>query len=200
MYILETTLYYTRPMPRPARYTVDDLLDAAAKLLADQGPAAVTMSSVARAVGAPSGSMYHRFPTRAALCGELWMRTEERFHAGFTAALSAAEDPQARCVDAARFTVRWCRRNPDEAQVLLAGADALCAADWPDPLTARRRRLHRKLRRLLAGLPADGDRVNAAVIDIPYAVVRRHLIAGRKIPPSAEDIVSDCARALIPAG
>jgi len=66
-------------MPRPARYTVDELLDAAAALLTDGGPTAVTMSAVARAVGAPSGSMYHRFPTRAALCGGLWIRTEERF-------------------------------------------------------------------------------------------------------------------------
>jgi 5-methylthioribose kinase len=46
---------------------------------------------------------------------------------------------------------------------------------------------------------ADQDRVNAAVIDIPYAVVRRHLIAGRSIPASADAIVEDCARTLIPA-
>ena len=58
-------------MPRPARFTLDELLDAAAALLAADGPAAVTMSAVARAAHAPSGSMYHRFPTRAALCGEL---------------------------------------------------------------------------------------------------------------------------------
>ena len=71
-------------MPRPASFTLDELLDAAAALLAADGPAAVTMSAVARAAGAPSGSMYHRFPTRAALCGELWIRTEERFHAGLS--------------------------------------------------------------------------------------------------------------------
>jgi AcrR family transcriptional regulator len=183
-------------MPRPARYSIDELLDAAAALLAADGPAAVTMSAVARATGAPSGSMYHRFPTRAVLCGELWMRTEERFHAGFTAALSAS-DPQARCVAGARYTVQWCRDHPLEAQVLLAGADALCLADWPDDLTARRRRLRRKLRRLLASVPADADRVHAAVIDIPYAVVRRNLLARRAIPASADPIVSDCARALI---
>lgn len=187
-------------MPRPALYTVDELLDAAAALVADEGAGAVTMSAVARAVGAPSGSIYHRFPTRAALCGELWIRTEERFHAGLAAALSAPTDPQTRCVDAARSTVRWCREHPDEAPVLLAGPDALCMADWPDGLTTRRRRLHRKLRRLLADLPADADRVNAAVIDIPHAVVRRHLRAGRAIPPSADTIVADCARTLISAG
>jgi AcrR family transcriptional regulator len=186
-------------MPRPALFTIDELLDAAATLLAADGPAAVTMSAVARAVGAPSGSMYHRFPTRAALCGELWTRTEERFHAGVTAALATSEDPQARCVAAARYTVQWCREHPVEAQVLLTGADALGAADWPDALTSRRKRLHRALRRTLAGLAADQDRVNAAVIDIPYAVVRRHLITGQAIPASADAIVEQCARALIPA-
>jgi AcrR family transcriptional regulator len=184
-------------MPRPARFTLDELLDAAAALLAADGPAAVTMSAVARAARAPSGSMYHRFPTRAALCGELWIRTEERFHAGFIAALSTSADPQERCVAAARFTVQWCRTHPVEAKVLLTGADALGAADWPDELTGRRKRLRRALRRSLAGLPADPDRVNAAVIDIPYAVVRRHLIARQAIPASADAIVEQCARALI---
>jgi AcrR family transcriptional regulator len=185
-------------MPRPVRYTADELLDAAAALLAANGPAAVTMSGVARATGAPSGPIYHRFPTRAALCGELWLRTEERFHTGFTSALSASDDVQARCVAGARYTVGWCRDHPDEAQILLAGADALCLADWPDELTARRRRLRRSLRRLLASVTADADRVSAAVIDIPYAVVRGHLLARRAIPASADAIVSDCARALIP--
>ena len=187
-------------MPRPARYTVDQFLDAAATLLADDGPSAVTMSAVARAVGAPSGSMYHRFPTRAALCGELWIRTEERFGSGVTAALSEEGGAQTRCVAAAQFTVRWCREHPSEAQVLLAGPDALAAADWPEHLTAARRRLHRRLRQLLKEVPADQDRVNAAIVDIPYAVVRRHLLAIQVIPPSADGIVADCARALIPRG
>src|SRR5258705_3808787 len=130
-------------MPRPALFTVDELLDAAAALLAADGPSAVTMSAVARAANAPSGSMYHRFPTRAALCGELWMRTEELFHAGVSAALATSQDPQTRCVAAARFTVQWCRDHPVEAQVLLTGADAMDTADWPHELTSRCQRLHR---------------------------------------------------------
>jgi hypothetical protein len=95
--------------------------------------------------------------------------------------------------------VQWCRDHPIEAQVLLTGAEALGAADWPDELARRRRRLHRALRRMLAGMPADLDRVNAAVIDIPYAVVRRHLMARQAIPASADAIVEQCARALIPS-
>ncbi|MDT7790871.1 MAG: hypothetical protein QOD59_307, partial [Mycobacterium sp.] len=137
--------------------------------------------------------------TRAALCGELWIRTEERFHAGMRAALATSQEPQTRCVAAARFTVQWCRDHPVEAQVLLTGADALGEADWPDEMTSRRKRLHSTLRRMLAGVPSDLDRVNAAVIDIPYAVVRRHLVARRAIPASADVIVEQCARTLIPA-
>ncbi|MBV9515687.1 MAG: TetR/AcrR family transcriptional regulator, partial [Mycobacteriaceae bacterium] len=124
-------------MPRPQRYHTDVLLDAAAALLASDGPAAVTMSAVARATGAPSGSMYHRFPTRAALCGQLWLRTQERFHTGVMAALAGESDRQNRCVAAARFTVGWCRRSPIDAQVLLVGADALGRAEWPKAAARR---------------------------------------------------------------
>jgi AcrR family transcriptional regulator len=189
-------------MPRPRRYDTDTLLDAAARILAADGPAAVTMSAVGRAAGAPSGSMYHRFPTRAALCGQLWLRTQERFHGGLMAALAETSDPQESCVAAARFTVRWCRDTPIEAQVLLAGPDALARDEWP-PATVRwhesmRRELDQALRVLRR--PRDGDRVTAAVIDVPYAIVRRHLRSGTAIPDTAEDIVEDCARALVPGG
>lgn len=184
-------------MPRPARYTVDVLLDAAAELLAADGPAAVTMSAVARATGAPSGSVYHRFPTRAALCGELWVRTEERFQEAFVEALTSGDDPQQRCVAAALSVVAWCREHPVEAQVLLAGPDELGLHEWPEPLSGRRKRLQRKLRKVLNDIPEDAGRISAALIDVPYAVVRRHLRARQPVPAGADTIVADCARALI---
>ena len=184
-------------MPRPARYTVDVLLDAAAELLAAEGPAAVTMSAVARSTGAPSGSVYHRFPTRAALCGELWVRTEERFQEGLLDALSTDDDPQDRCVAGALRIVAWCRENPVEAQVLLAGPAELGMGDWPDTVAGRRKRLQRKLRKVLAEVSDDGGRVNAAIMDVPAAIVRRHLRARQAIPASADEIVTECARALI---
>lgn len=187
-------------MPRPARYSVDTLLDVAAELLAAEGPSAVTMSAVARAAGAPSGSVYHRFPTRAALCGELWVRTEERFQEALIEALSEEQDAQRRCVAAALRIVQWCRENSTEAQVLLAGPHELGLGDWPDPISGRRKRLQRKLRKAMAGLPDEEGRVSAAVIDVPGAIVRRHLRARQSIPASADAIVADCARALIPPG
>jgi AcrR family transcriptional regulator len=182
---------------RPARYTSDDLLDAAVTLLVAEGPAAVAMVAVARAVGAPSGSVYHRFPTRAALCGALWLRTEERFQAGFVAALESGGDDVRRCVAAARYVVAWCREHPGEAQVLLQGPGAFDPEDWPDAIRERRGELGRRLAEALAGLAVDPDRLRAAVIDVPYGVVRRHLVARQTIPESVDEIVEDCAHALI---
>lgn len=143
--------------------------------------------------------MYHRFSTRAELCGDLWVRTEERFQGGFVAALATSDDPTQQCVAAARLTVQWCRDNPVEAQVLLAGADELCRTEWSAALTSRRNRLARAMRRSLAALAVDvdADRVHAAVVDVPYAIVRRHLVARQRVPASADQIVEDCARVLV---
>ena len=184
-------------MPRPARYSVDDLLDAAAVLLAAEGPAAVAMAGVARAVGAPSGSVYHRFPTRSALCGALWLRTEERFQAGFVAALRSEEDDVERCVGAARYVVRWCRAHPIDAQVLLLGPGALDPDGWPESVLERRAELQRTVTGAMAGVPVDPDRLRAAVVDVPVGVVRRYLVARQTIPDSVDAIVEDCARALV---
>ncbi|MDZ4232612.1 MAG: TetR/AcrR family transcriptional regulator, partial [Dietzia sp.] len=93
--------------------------------------------------------------------------------------------------------VAWCREHPVEAQVLLAGPDALAMVDWPEVLVGRRKRVQRKLRKALAEIPDDAGRVSAALIDVPYAIVRRHLRARQTIPVSADAIVADCARALI---
>jgi AcrR family transcriptional regulator len=186
-------------MPRPARYTADALLDAAAELLAAQGPAAVSMSAVARATGAPSGSVYHRFPTHAALCGELWLRTEERFLDALLAVLDEPGTPQDRCVAGALCVLAWCRAHPLEAHVLLAGPEQLGSADWPDPLPSRRKRLQRRLRRALADVPDDAARVQAALLDVPYGLIRKHLRARQSVPAGVDAIVVDCARALIAA-
>ncbi|NEE35160.1 helix-turn-helix transcriptional regulator, partial [Streptomyces sp. SID7982] len=80
-------------MARPPRFDSDQLLDAAVRLAADGGPAAVTMSAVAQAVGAPSGSVYHRFAGRPALLAEVWLRTVERFQEEYTHSLDQEPDP-----------------------------------------------------------------------------------------------------------
>jgi AcrR family transcriptional regulator len=117
-------------MGRPPRHDSDRLLDSAVTLAADAGPQAVTMSAVARTAGAPSGSVYHRFPDRPTLLAALWLRTVLRFQEGFLAALE--EDPPLRgAVAAARHVVEWSKAHPPEARVLLYGARDFAEAEWP---------------------------------------------------------------------
>jgi AcrR family transcriptional regulator len=64
-------------------------LAAARDLAVQDGPAAVTVSSVTERLGAPSGSFYYRFASREVLLAELWLATALAFQKGFVAAIKA---------------------------------------------------------------------------------------------------------------
>src|ERR671918_436003 len=190
-------------MGRPAKHDTETLLDTAEAIAADQGPAAVTMAAVARRAGVPSGSLYHRFPSRGALMGGLWLRTVRRFQAGWLRALEG-EDPLESLVAAARHVVSWGRRNRKQARLLLYGADEFGQAEWPAGTrraTEQQRRDAEVALRSVAGALAgsrDGqERVILAAVDIPYAVLRRRLRAGDPIGRDADALVEECARALL---
>lgn len=169
-------------------------------LVARGGVAALTMSSVAHAVGAPSGSVYHRFPDRSALLATLWLRTLGRFHRGLLTALTT-EPPHLAVALAARHTVEWSRRNPDEAAVLLVGATELGETAWAADSRRRVEQANSQVRAamddLVRRLGADADQVVLAMVDLPYAVVRRYLKAGQPIPPHAPDLAHRAAIALL---
>jgi AcrR family transcriptional regulator len=191
-------------MPRPARHDRDSLLDAAVALAAARGPAAVSMAEVGRVAGAPSGSVYHRFPSRAALLSELRLRTIGRFQEGFIAALRG-EDAVGAAAAAAGYVVEWARTHPDEATVLLYAAADFAADSWPAEARAREKQLRGELQRALVHLGRrlglrgrDGrERLLVATVDLPNAVVRRHLRAPTPIPDSAGRLVSVTARLLL---
>lgn len=169
-------------------------------LVARGGAAALTMSSVAHAVGAPSGSVYHRFPDRSALLAALWLRTLGRFHQGLLAALTT-EPPHLAVALAARHTVEWSRINPDEAAVLLVGSTELGEAAWAADSRQRAEQanaeVHAAIDELVRRLDTDTDRVALAMVDLPYAVVRRYLKAGQPIPAYAPDLAHRAAIALL---
>lgn len=192
-------------MARPPQYDTDRLLDAALELAAGAGPPAVTMAAVAKAVGAPSGSVYHRFPSRAALLAELWLRTVEGFQEGWFAALSGHRDPQAAAAAGARHVVAWSRGNRPEAVVLLYGAEDYGRADWPESYLRRAEEGRRRVRAALGALgkslslPGELERYQLAlaVIDLPLAIVRGPLRTGVPIPARAEDLAERSTRALL---
>ncbi|TQM31154.1 TetR/AcrR family transcriptional regulator [Nocardia bhagyanarayanae] len=193
-------------MGRPPKHDADRLLDAAAELLAAGGPAAVTMSAVAKAVGAPSGSVYHRFPDRPALLAALWNRTLSRFRDELLAVLTL-EPPEEAIRRGARATLDWARQSPREAAVLLAGARELGERDWSEAARADTARANAAIQDALTELIARTgdagaratDRVLLAVVDLPYALVRRYLRGGQEIPAHAADLAEQAAAALLGA-
>ncbi|MEV7614425.1 TetR/AcrR family transcriptional regulator [Streptomyces sp. NPDC089799] len=192
-------------MARPPRFDTGRFLDAAVGLAAARGPAAVTMSAVAQATGAPSGSVYHRFAGRTALLAELWLRTVERFQQGYLDVLDGEPDPHRAARAASRHVVSWCRENPAEAALLLYGAADFGRADWSEEHVRRadagNGRVFGALARLAGALGAadeqDRDRVALALVELPLTVVRRHLRAGNPLPAHAEDLTEQCTEALL---
>ncbi|MFE3020779.1 TetR/AcrR family transcriptional regulator [Streptomyces sp. NPDC059256] len=192
-------------MARPPRFDVDQLLDAAVRRAAMAGPAGVTMSAVAKDVGAPSGSVYHRFPGRSALLAEVWLRTVEGFQEGYLRALQADDDPRCAGRAAARHVVAWSRAHPEEAALLLYGAEDFGRADWSEEHGDRadlgNRRVRTALAALAASLGAKGpgavECVALALVDLPLSLVRRHLRAGELLPVHAEGLAEQCATVLL---
>lgn len=60
-------------MVRLARYSADAIVQAAIALTAEGGPSAASMAAIAQKIGAPTGSLYHRFDSRAAILATGWV-------------------------------------------------------------------------------------------------------------------------------
>ena len=99
-------------MARPAKFSLDDLLDAAGRVLLEKGRD-ITMAQIADAAGAPTGSVYHRFASRI----RLWLRSIKRFQVGF---IRAGEREEARraVIEMALCVPRFCRAHPADAKAM----------------------------------------------------------------------------------
>ncbi len=103
-------------MARPAKFTSEQILDAARDAAVEHWRD-TTITHVAERVGAPTGSIYHRFPSRDALFGSLWARSIHRFHQGLLL-VAEIEDPKASMAAMARHIPRFCRENPGDAKAM----------------------------------------------------------------------------------
>ncbi|HEY2398543.1 MAG TPA: helix-turn-helix domain-containing protein [Solirubrobacteraceae bacterium] len=174
-------------MPRPSIHEPDDVLDAARDLVLEAGPRAVGIRAIGERSGAPSGSLYHRFGSREELLARTWLRAVRRFQDGYLRALDA-EDPHAAALEAAAWSIGFALANPRDTRLLLEHSRLALmegAARHPlaDELAQINEPIVRAVHRLAMELygEQDGDaveRVFYAVIDLPLAVLRRHLQAG----------------------
>ncbi|MDQ1080212.1 TetR/AcrR family transcriptional regulator [Pseudoroseomonas cervicalis] len=183
-------------MVRTARYSAELFVDAAMTLVAEHGPAAASLQAIARKVGAPTGSIYHRFESRSAILGTAWNQA----YGGFVARLAPLLR-QGRMREAALAILPWAAEDPRRARFLLLHEPVELFEDTPPPapLRAALERLEAELdgafRQGLA-LRRGGDalaeaglaeedlaRARFLVFDGPIALLRPALLAGGGLPP-----------------
>jgi AcrR family transcriptional regulator len=166
-------------------------LAAARALACDRGPGAVTVDSVTQHLKAPKGSFYHRFASRDALLGELWLETVLAYQEGFVAAIEAGDG-----LGAALHTPAWSRLHLDDARLLLLySRHDFVQGDWPAALKRGVRDQAQRLEACLAKFvrlafgrisPANLRRGAFVLADVPIAAVRSHL-RNREPPPALVD-------------
>ena len=111
-------------MPRPALFSDQQILDAASRLAAANGPKATTIAAIATAVGAPNGSIYHRFQSRDELLGRLWLQKAAFHQDAFAAALAEEAEPQQVAINAALSIPRSVRADLESQDHLSTGRAA----------------------------------------------------------------------------
>jgi AcrR family transcriptional regulator len=189
-------------MGRPARITDDDLVGAAGRVAARLGPARAAVSLIAREAGVPTGSVYHRVPSRAALIAEVWLQAAGRFTEPFLDRLAAGTP--AAAVEAALTAPRLTRADPAAGVVLfvhrrddfLEGAPAELRARAAKLASALQQGLARAAPRLLPGDKRARERLTVALLGIPYGAVRVFLPQAVP-PPELDPVIAAAVRAAL---
>ena len=174
-------------MAKRALYSRDDILSAAISAVGRRGHGA-TVADVTHELGAPSGSIYHRFPTRESLFASAWIRCVHRFHDTFTA-IAEVDDPLEAIVETGLLIPRFCRANPDEARTLALYRHSELLADPPKGLLDDLTGLNGPVAALFTDLtrrrfgevtPHGLELIALASRDTPYGMVRG--LIGGEIP------------------
>lgn len=157
------------------------VLDAARRLVAERGTAAITMDDVAAAAGVGKGTLFRRFGSRAGLMRELLDADERDMQEAMMFGpppLGPQAPPLERLLAFGRARLEFVRRHAD----LLVEADR----DWPGRSSPAGALLQTHLRLLLAGAGATGDLATQAdallaLLDAGYV---RHQLEDRGRTPA----------------
>jgi AcrR family transcriptional regulator len=184
---------------RPPRFSEDAILDAALDVLVDGGLDAMTIAAIATRLGAPTGSIYHRFPSKAVLIGRLWLRTVLRFQAGFLDAIGHPDvDEAARGV--VNHLIEWSRANPAEARLVAEHWNRPPGEDWPEEMSVRMSTVNDRVteatddycrRRYGHATPENRYVVRFALLHLPYAAIHVFLLEGAPQPPHLRHVATE---------
>jgi len=191
-------------MAPPRKHQTDVILDAARTLVLAEGPRAASVGAIAKASGAPAGTLYHRFGNRDGILAAAWLRALGRFQSRALAA--TADTVLESAVATAVAAIDFLRAVPDDARLLVALRPSDLLDDEPDEdlqqtLAAQNAPLIERLNTFARELYGSGDprcidAVARAIVDLPYAVVRRHANS-TPIPDWLEADVAAASRALL---
>jgi AcrR family transcriptional regulator len=194
-------------MGRPPAIDEDALISAATLVAARLGPAKTSISAISKAAGVPTGSIYHRLPSRDALLAEIWLSAAEHFQARALAGFAAVNTIE-EAAEAALITPRFAREHHAEAVVLNSHRrEEFLRAEAPEEYRARAAKLAAELREGIAGtaatlLPGDPkakEKIAVALIGIPLGAVR--IFLPQAVPPVEIDTtIAAAVRAALGGG
>nr|WP_314074532.1 helix-turn-helix domain-containing protein [uncultured Roseococcus sp.] len=185
-------------MVRTARFSAEHFIDAAIALVAEGGPGAATMQAIARRVGAPTGSIYHRFESRSAILAAAW-------NAGYgsltrvLAPLLHSGHPR----EAALALIPWAAEDRLRARFLLLHEPVALFEDAPPPEPFRQEmeRLEAEMDQAFRACIArigDGSlreedlaRAKFLIFDAPIAILRPHLQAESAMPGFVGQMIAE---------
>jgi AcrR family transcriptional regulator len=187
----------------PRKHETDAILDAARGLVLAEGPRAASVAAIAKASGAPVGTLYHRFGNRDGILAATWLRALDRLQ--YLVVAATADSAVEVAVAMALSAIEFARGFPGDARLLLtvrpedlvdADGGALVTA-----ITSRNTPSVERLRQLARELYGADDRrsldvLQRAVVDLPYAAVRRHVA---DVPEWLAGDLADSVRALLAA-
>jgi AcrR family transcriptional regulator len=193
-------------MGRPRLHSDDVILDAARDLVLEGGARSTTINAIAKASGAPKGSVYHRYASLDDLLAAMWIRAVRRAQGAFLEAIDQ-DDPTAAAIAGALSLHDFAQREPADARLLasMRRADLVAAVDAP-ALRRELDELNRPVQAAIAGLArrmygsataGNVERMVCAVVDLPLGAVRRHLIAGAALPPTLRRQLEAAVRAAL---
>ena len=192
-------------MPRPPRFSDDDVLDAALACVARIGPH-VSIGEIADQLQGPVGSIYHRFASREVLMVRLWLRCVQRFQVGLFQ-LAETADPHQALLAMALHIPRYCRAHPNEASGLTLFRQDRLLIDCPlevrgevSTMNDALIRLARDVTKLRFGRISrtNQQRVTLATQVAPYGLVRPYL--GGPVPRLVDDATVASADAILRLG
>lgn len=160
-------------MVRKAEFDETVFIDATLTLIRVGGPTAVTMAAIAKQAGAPTGSIYHRFISRAALMGAVWV------HCLGSLSDHVLPSPTVEAV------CDWVGKYPDKARmIMLYEENDIIDEALPKKIFKQLNQLHKALGQGLSTLllaqgkevcPENMSLINFALFDGPVAALKPYL-------------------------